>query len=125
MPVTPISTQPQFSLFPDYPRETPIVDDKGQLTMLWDLGLGTLFQTLQANYTAQGIKIPQLSATDIASIASVYQQYVTVQLPAGIPDLTGLMVFDITNNVPKIFIIKYIGTPPTVLSAAWYTFTIT
>lgn len=123
MPVTPINTNPQFQLFPDYPRETPLVDKDGMMMPLWDLGFGTLFQTLQKNYTNQGIQIPPLSATDIASIAGVYQQYVGVELPAGITDLTGLMVFDSTNLVPKIFIITY-GAGNVVVSAAWKTFTI-
>lgn len=117
-----VSTEPQFSLFPDYPRETPIVDKDGNLTPLWDLGLGTLFQTLQNNYSAQGINIPLLSATDIADIQSVYTPYIGSALPDNIPDITGTMVFDSTNLVPKIFIISYTGT--NVATAAWKTFTL-
>jgi hypothetical protein len=114
------------SIFPDYPRERPIIDKEGNLTFFWDLALGSLFQALQANFKNEGILFPPLNATQIADIQAIYTPLIGAPLPAIIPDISGQTIFDSTNRVPKIFIITYDGsTPPNVLTAAWKTFTVT
>lgn len=126
-----MATQPlqPSTLFPDVPRESPAVDKNGNFGQLWELSFGQLFQALQTNFKNEGILIPKLTATQIAQIQAIYTPYITFALPQPIPDITGQMVFDITNSVPRIFIITYnapIGNAaPTIATARWWTFTIT
>ncbi len=121
MPIT-INNPP--SIFPDVPRESPAVDKDGNLSPLWELGLGSLFQALQENYKQEGIIFPRIDATQIAAIQSNYASLIGFPLPIGVPDISGQTVFDTTNRVPKQFIITYDGsTPPNILTAAWLTFT--
>lgn len=128
------------SIFPDFPHETPFVDKDGNLTMTWSLSLGSLYQALQKNFKNEGIMFPSLSSADIATIQALYTPFTGspgLPLPAGLasqappysgytlPDISGQVVFDTTNRVPKMFIITYDGsTPPKVLTAAWKTFTL-
>ena len=108
------------SLFPDYPREPKIVNDKGELDSSWSLGLSALFQALQKNYKNEGIQFPQLDITSINNIAAIYAPYIGVPLPTNIPDISGQTIFDTTNRIPKQFIITYdTATPPNVTSAQW------
>lgn len=114
------------SIFPDIPRESPVVDKNGDFTALWSLGFGALFQALQDNFKNEGIVFPLLSAANIASIQAIYTPLIGNPLPNGTPDISGQTVFDSTNRVPKIFIISYDGaTPPNITSARWWTFTVT
>jgi hypothetical protein len=93
---------------------------------LWSLGFASLFQALQTNFKNEGIMIPPLTATQIATIQALYTPYVGgpySTLVANQPDISGQMVYDSTNNVPKIFVI--VNTAGTVTSARWWQFTIT
>jgi hypothetical protein len=111
------------SIFPDMPRESPVVDKNGHFNALWSLGLSAMFQALQANFKNEGIVFPNLNATDIASIQSLYTPYIGLPLPTTLPDISGQTVFDSTNRVSKQFVITYDGsTPPNILTAAWRTF---
>lgn len=115
------------SLFPDFPREKPVVDHHGNFTQIWHLQLSILFQTLQRNYTNEGIKIPQLDESEIDTIEARYKKFIGQPLPKTLEDITSQMVFDITNRVPKIFIITYVDNNPAanVVTAEWKTFTLT
>lgn len=111
------------SIFPDMPRESPVVDKNGHFNALWSLGLSAMFQALQANFKNEGIVFPNLNATDIASIQSLYTPYIGSPLPTTLPDISGQTVFDSTNRVSKQFVITYDGaTPPNIVTAAWRTF---
>jgi hypothetical protein len=128
-------TKKPESIFPDYPREQKIVDSQGNINPLFDLGLGSMFQALQENFSNEGILFPALTQTEITTIENIYAPYIGKPLPQddptnakqiNIPDISGKTVFDSTNRVPKQFIIKYNATtPPTIQSAKWYTFTLT
>ena len=122
-----IQTNNLPSLFPDVPRDSPVVDKDGNFTELWYLGIGSLFQALQENFKNEGILFPPLSAANIAIIQGIYTPFIGVSaLPLNIPDISGQTVFDSTNRVPKQFIITYDGsTPPNIVTAAWKTFTLT
>ena len=111
------------AIFPDYPRETPILDKEGNFMPLWDLGLSSLFQALQENYKNEGIIFPRLSAANIATIEAIYTPLIGSPLPQNIPDISGQTVFDTTNRVSKQFVITYDGaTPPNIVTATWRTF---
>jgi hypothetical protein len=111
------------SIFPDYPRESPVLDKNGNFSPLWSLGLSALFQALQANYKNEGIVFPPLSAVNIAKIEAIYTPLIGAPLPQGIPDISGQTVFDSTNRVSKQFVITYDGaTPPNIVTATWRTF---
>ena len=56
------------AIFPDLPRETPVLDKEGDFSPLWSLGLSALFQALQENFKNEGIIFPRLSAANIATI---------------------------------------------------------
>lgn len=118
--------QPQ-AIFPDYPRSSPVID-KNNFTSAWGLAFNQLFQTLQNNFKNEGILLPPLNATQIATIQSIYAAYIGSPLPTNppVPDISGQTIFDSTNRVPKVFIITYDGaTPPNVTAASWKTFTLT
>jgi len=111
------------SIFPDLPREIPVLDKNGDFAPLWSLGLSSLFQALQDNFKNEGIIFPRLSATNIASIQSIYTPYIGSPLPNNIPDISGQTVFDTTNRVSKQFVITYDGaTPPNIVTAQWRQF---
>lgn len=122
-------TKQTQSIFPDLPRASPTVDEEGNLTPLWDLGLSSLFQALQDNFKNEGIVFPQLDINQIDAIQAIYTPYIGYPLPQSdptnrtqlvIPDISGQTVFDSTNRVPKQFIITYDNSsPPNVLSASW------
>jgi hypothetical protein len=108
------------SIFPDLPREVPVLNKDGDFSPLWSLGLSSLFQALQENFKNEGILLPRLTATNIANIQAIYTPLIGAPLPQGVPDISGQTVFDTTNRVPKQFIILYdTSTPPNVISASW------
>lgn len=111
------------SLFPDYPQKVPATDKNGNFTPTWDLFFNLLTQVLQANFTNEGIIFPPLTATQIATIESIYTPLIGSPLPFNIPDISGKTLFDSTTRVPKVFIITYDGaTPPNIVSASWKTY---
>ena len=111
------------AIFPDLPRETPVIGKDGDFSPLWSLGLSALFQALQENFKNEGIIFPRLSATNIATIQAIYTPLIGSPLPQNIPDISGQTVFDTTNRVSKQFVITYDGaTPPNIVTAAWREF---
>jgi len=111
------------SIFPDLPREIPVIDKNGNFSPLWSLGIAALFQALQRNFKNEGIVFPPLSATEIADIQSLYTPFIGLPLPMGLPDISGQTVFDSTNRVSKQFVITYDGaTPPNIVTAQWRQF---
>lgn len=108
------------AIFPDFPRESPVIDENGDFAPFWQLGLSSLFQALQENYKNEGILFPRLSAANIANIQAIYTPLIGFPLPQNIPDISGQTVFDTNNRVPRQFIITYdASTPPNILSASW------
>jgi hypothetical protein len=130
------TAKPQ-SIFPDLPRTSPAVSKEGEFTQDWSLGFSLLFQALQKNYSNEGLLLPPLTAAELTTIQNMYAPYTGspgIPLPQDtpdstqtfLPDISGAMVFDSTNRVPKVFIITYdSSTPPNVLTAAWKTYTLT
>ncbi len=114
------STLNPQAIFPDLPRESPVIDNEGNFNQLWSLGFSSLFQALQENYKNEGILFPRLNATQINTIQSIYTPLIGGPLPTNIPDISGQTIFDTTNRIPKQFIITYdTATPPNILSAQW------
>lgn len=113
-------------IFPDYPRESPMVDKQGNVMPIWDLGLGSLFQALQANFNNEGITIPPLSAVDMATIQALYTPFIGQtydSLTMSLNDISGQTVFDNTNKVCNQFIIAIdASNPPLVTLAQWVPF---
>lgn len=108
------------AIFPDFPRETPVLNEEGNFMPLWDLGLGSLFQALQENFKSEGILFPSLSGTNIADIQAIYTPLIGAPLPQNIPDISGQTVFDTTNRVSKQFVITYETTIfSNILAAQW------
>ena len=111
------------AIFPDLPRETPVLNKNGDFMPLWSLGISALFQALQENFKNEGILFPRLSAANIANIQAIYTPLIGSPLPQNIPDISGQTVFDTTNRVSKQFVITYDGaTPPNIVTATWRTF---
>lgn len=117
------NTRANQSIFPDYPRENPAIDKEGNFTALWDLGLGLLFQALQDNYRNEGIRIPVLSASNMATIQALYATFVGGTynaLTMAQPDISGQTVFDTDTYITNQFVIaKDTASPPNVLLAEW------
>lgn len=111
------------AIFPDLPRETPVIGKDGDFSPLWSLGLSSLFQALQENFKNEGIIFPRLSAANIANIQAIYTPLIGSPLPQNVPDISGQTVFDTTNRVSKQFVITYDGaTPPNIVTATWRQF---
>lgn len=117
------------AIFPDLPREIPVINKEGNFNPLWSLGISSLFQTLQRNFKREGIILPPLTTVQASQIAALYSKYYTptpVPLPPGVEDISGQMIYNKTLAKPQIFIINYDGSnPPNVTAARWWTFTIT
>lgn len=111
------------SFIPDLPRLDKMVDKEGNILPEWKLFFDQLILGLQTNLKIKGWMIPKINATEIANIKALYTPFVGHPLPVGMPDITGQIIFDITNNVTKQFIITYdSATPPNIVIADWYTF---
>lgn len=119
-------TKKPSAIFPDFPRDKKIAKENGEISDSWSLSLNNVYQSLQKNFSNEGIVFPPLSSTDIATIQAIYTPLIGNPLPQNTPDISGKSVFDSTNRVPKQFIITYDGsTPPNIVTAAWKTFTLT
>lgn len=117
---TPGSDTRLQALFPDLPREVPVLDDSGDFSPLWSLGFSSLFQALQENYKNEGILLPRLSSEQMGLIQQIYQPYIGTNLPNNIQDISGQTAFDVTNRLTKQFIITYDeSNPPNILFADW------
>jgi hypothetical protein len=131
---TQTQTKALASIFPDLPREIPAVDKDGNFTALWSLGLSSLFQALQDNFSNEGITFPPLTSDQAATIQAIYAPYIGFPLPQDdpanntqifIPDISGKTIFNSTTRLPQQFIISYdASTPPNITSAKWWTFTL-
>ena len=103
----------QQSIFPDMPREKPVLDKDGNFTALWDLGLSALFQALQDNFKNEGIRIPPLSAANMTTIQALYASYVGGTynaLTLAQPDISGQTVYDSTTYTTNQFVIAQDGS---------------
>jgi hypothetical protein len=114
------------AIFPDFPRETPVLDKHGDFNPLWSLGLSSLFQALQDNFRNEGIVFPPLTATQMKTIQDAYQPYVGgtyEQLVVNLRDISGQTVFDSTTYMTNQFVIAQDnGTPSLVTLAEWVPF---
>lgn len=102
-------TQQMQSIFPDIPRESPEVDKDGNLTPLWSLGFGALFQALQENFKSEGILFPPLAENNVAYIQSLYAQYIGGSYDAltqNLPDISGQTVYNLTTKTTNQFVIN-------------------
>lgn len=122
------TNKPQ-AIFPDVPRDPHSVDKEGNFTQSWMLAFSSLFQGLQKNFSNEGLRLPLLTATEMATITSFYTPYIGSPLPQDqsggtqvfLPDISGAMVFDSTNRAANVFSITYdASTPPNVSTAGWW-----
>lgn len=88
-----------FSIFPDLPRDHPLVNPDGTMSMYWLMFFDQLVLALQQYYSQEGIVVPQLSAADIALLTT---------------SVSGTVVYDSTNN-------EFKGN----IAGTWKTFTLT
>lgn len=111
------------AIIPNYPRGTQVVTQDGRFTPAWHQTFGSLFQALQRNWKSEGFQMPTLNQDDINRIQASYVPFIGTSLPQTVPNISGQIVYDTTNNVPKVFVITFAGN--NVLTASWKTFTIT
>lgn len=98
----------QQPIFPDFPRQAPLVDKDGNINHLWELGLGSLFQALQKNFKNEGILFPPLTATEMSTIQALYTPFIGQSyniLTQSLPDISGQTVYDSTTQISNQFII--------------------
>ncbi len=121
-----MSTQNPQSIFPDLPREAPVLDKSGNFNALWSLGFSALFQALQKNFKNEGIVFPPLTATQMSTIQALYTSYIGssyATLVAALPDISGQTVFDSTTLISNQFVIATNGAAtPLVTLAKWVPF---
>ncbi len=80
------TNKPQ-TVFPDLPRNEPLVDSSGNMTMYWQLFFQNLVLALQTNFKNEGFAIPPQSASNIALLTG--------------DQSIGNIVYDSTNDVFK------------------------
>lgn len=98
----------QQSIFPDMPRETPVLNKNGDFMPLWELGLSSLFQALQQNFKNEGIVFPPLTASQMTAIQNLYTSYIGGTYDAltmALPDISGQTVYDSTTRISNQFVI--------------------
>ena len=61
-------TRKQIAIFPDLPRDTKLIDDKGNITPSWNLFFQNLVMALQTNLKPEGFVIPPKTDTEIAQL---------------------------------------------------------
>lgn len=96
------------SIFPDVPRQIPVVDKTGDFASLWSLFFSSVSQALQRNFKNEGIVFPPLTAAQMASIQSLYTSYVGGSynaLTTNLPDISGQTVYDSTTQISNQFIV--------------------
>lgn len=97
------------SIFPDLPRQIPVIDKSGDFNSLWSLSFSSLFQALQNNWKSEGIIFPPLSSMQMNSIQSLYIPYIGGtynSLTMNLPDISGQTVYDSTTQITNQFIIS-------------------
>jgi|SRR5580692_2662331 hypothetical protein len=115
--------QPQ-SIFPDLPRQVPVIGESGDFTSLWSLGFSALFQALQDNWKNEGIIFPPLTAAQMTEIQNLYASYVGGSynnLTRALPDISGQTVYDKTTQISNQFVIAQDGAGNVIL-AEWVPF---
>ncbi len=60
-----LQTKLPTTIFPDLPRETPLVDKNGKMNDLWLLYFDQLTLTLQTMFRNEGFALPQLPNASI------------------------------------------------------------
>lgn len=106
-------TQQLQGLFPDIPREQPVVDKQGNFTDLWSLGFGALFQALQENFKSEGILFPPLSQNNVDVIQGLYTPYIGQSYDSMsriLPDISGQTIYNQTTQATNQFIISQDGS---------------
>lgn len=90
----------QKALWPDLPRDQPLVDKNGMLTAVWQFTLDQLILALQTNLKPEGFVIPPQTAANIANLTAEKSN--------------NNIIYDSTNNLFK-------GN----IAGTWLTFTLT
>jgi len=97
----------QQAVFPDLPRNQPLVDKDGNMNQYWILFFQNLVAALQNNFSNEGIKVPAQTATNILSLTTS----LTSETKRG---SIANVLYDSTNNAFK-------GN----VNGTWKTFTLT
>ncbi len=128
------------SIFPDFPRGVNIAHKDGSMTEAWHLSLSNLYQNLQRTFSNEGFSLPLVAESDLDDIKQIYTNLIGKKLSdtnPTTPNISGRIVYDIDNEVPKIFVIEFevkgdpnskiLGTTTTPVGTDpdWKTFTIT
>ena len=100
-----VQTQKPTALFPDVPRQSPMIDKNGYITDIWGLFFDQLILSLQTNLKPEGFVIPPQTAANIALLIGTDNN----------PQSSyNNIVYDSTNNAFK-------GN----IAGTWKTFTLT
>lgn len=92
--------QKAIPIFPDVPRNIPMMDKDGRINPIWAFFFDQLSFALQTFYKTEGIVIPQETATNIAQLTGTQS--------------IGNIIYDSTNN-------EFKGN----IAGTWKTFTLT
>jgi hypothetical protein len=105
-------TPKQQSLFPDLPREQPLVGKDGLINPYWALFFDNLVLALQNNFNPEGILVPMQTAANIVLLAAG----TAPSPPTGAAIRTSIanILYDSTND-------EFKGN----IAGTWKTFTLT
>lgn len=105
-------TKTPNTIFPDVPRETPMIGKDGKATEPWLKYFDQLTVLLQQYFRNEGFAMPKLSATNIGNIGNTNAS-------------VGNIIYDSTNNLFKGILLVTPGTPLTPPVTVTKTFTLT
>src|SRR5271170_1129097 len=91
-------TPKQQAIFPDLPRDHPVVNKDGMMSDYWSLFFDNLITTLQNNHSNEGIMVPSQSAANIADLTATEP---SVPDGANIRLSNANILYDSTNNTFK------------------------
>jgi hypothetical protein len=100
------------AIFPDMPRDTPFVGENGMIAPQWKNFFDQWSLAMQTFFKNEGLVIPQLSASDIASLGNTNAS-------------VGNILYDNTNNLFKGILLVTPGTLTTPPVTITKTFTLT
>lgn len=95
------------AIFPDLPREAPMVDKDGMMSEIWQFYFDQMTLALQTNFKPEGIVVPQETAANIALLGNTNAS-------------VGNIIYDSTNNVFKGILLVSAG-PPVVTTTKTFT----
>lgn len=115
------------TVFPDLPRESPLVDAHGMITDDWKFIFDQLFAALHVNFKPEGFVMPQQSSTNISKLTQP-QSFANILYNTTVDSFYGNLKVPASGSAksqvwwPFAMITNYPGNPNGNLAGSLYWF---